>query len=96
MHCPGIGKESAHAVQTILARVCQPHPGYLRATKSPGRALVQSLRDLGVVTPVLLAAKGGELVIIDGHRRVAACKRLGIPVPFKLTPYTDDLLAHNR
>ncbi len=43
--------------------------------------LVESIRENGVLTPILVRHKDpkrGEYEIISGHRRVAACKRLGL------------------
>ncbi len=43
--------------------------------------LVESIRENGVLTPILVRHKDpkrGEYEIISGHRRVAACKKLGL------------------
>ncbi len=43
--------------------------------------LVESIRENGVLTPIIARYKDssrGEYEIISGHRRVAACKKLGI------------------
>jgi DNA modification methylase len=43
------------------------------------RALMASLKEDGVPSPVVLnERKGGRLVIVDGHQRVQAAKRLGL------------------
>lgn len=40
--------------------------------------LVASIRRLGVIYPLVVAVKGDEFVLVEGHRRLAACKRLGV------------------
>lgn len=39
--------------------------------------LVVSIRRVGLLYPCLVALKGGEYILLEGHRRLAACKRLG-------------------
>lgn len=40
--------------------------------------LRQSIKRHGIISPVLVSKSG---VVLDGNRRVQACRSLGIPVP---------------
>jgi len=40
--------------------------------------LVSSISRLGLVYPLVVAPKGDGFLLVEGHRRLAACKRLGL------------------
>ena len=41
-------------------------------------SLVQSIKTQGVLTPIVVRPMGDEFEIVSGHRRVFACRKLGI------------------
>lgn len=41
--------------------------------------LIQSLREVGMLQPVRAKLEEGKAVIVDGHRRVAAALKAGLP-----------------
>ena len=41
--------------------------------------LTESVRETGVLTPALARRKGEGYELVSGHRRLAACRRLGLP-----------------
>jgi hypothetical protein len=48
-----------------------------RTSKVALKTLLGSIRRVGLLAPPLVNYKNGKYTIIDGHRRVAACKELG-------------------
>ena len=53
-------------------------------------ALVQSIRESGVLVPALARPAGDRYELISGHRRLAACKLLGLPtIPVIVRDLTD-------
>ena len=52
--------------------------------------LVQSIRESGVLVPALARPAGDRYELISGHRRLAACKLLGLPtIPVIVRDLTD-------
>ena len=52
--------------------------------------LAQSIRESGVLVPALARPAGDRYELISGHRRLAACKRLGLPtIPVIVLDLTD-------
>ena len=48
--------------------------------------LIDSISNLGVLTPIIVRSlEDGNYEIISGHRRVEACRRLGIETRIDLT-----------
>ena len=53
--------------------------------------LVDSIRESGVIVPLIVAAGPRRYEIISGHRRCEACRELGIEkVPVRVQELTDD------
>ena len=53
-------------------------------------ALAQSIKDSGVLVPALARPCGDRYELISGHRRLAACKLLGLPtIPVIIRDLTD-------
>ena len=51
----------------------------------------ESIREYGVLTPAIVREKDGRYELISGHRRLAACKALGMELlPVILRDMTDD------
>ena len=51
----------------------------------------ESIREYGVLTPAIAREKDGRYELISGHRRLAACKALGMELlPVILRDMTDD------
>ena len=54
-------------------------------------ALAQSIRESGVLVPALARPAGDRYELISGHRRLAACKLLGLPtIPVIVRDLTDE------
>ena len=52
--------------------------------------LAQSIRESGVLVPALARPAGDRYELISGHRRLAACKLLGLPtIPVIVRDFTD-------
>ena len=52
--------------------------------------LAQSVRESGVLVPALARPAGDRYELISGHRRLAACKLLGLPtIPVIVRDLTD-------
>ena len=52
--------------------------------------LAQSIRESGVLVPALARPAGDRYELISGHRRLAACKLLGLPtIPVIVRDLTD-------
>ncbi len=67
-------------VKISSLRPFEGHP-YKVQENADMEELVESIRENGVLTPIIARYKDnarGEYEIISGHRRVAACKKLGI------------------
>ena len=53
-------------------------------------ALAQSIKESGVLVPALARPAGDRYELISGHRRLAACKLLGLPtIPVIVRDLTD-------
>lgn len=60
----------------------------------PAQSLIDSIREHGVIQPVLLQLLGGKYKAIDGRRRILACKALGIEtIPAMIRSNAEDLDA---
>lgn len=56
-----------------------PHPGNVRANVGDVKDLAASIREQGIIQPLIVAVRdGGGLVLIAGHRRLAAAKLAGL------------------
>ncbi len=67
-------------VKISSLRPFEGHP-YKVQDNADMEELVESIRESGVLTPIIARYKDGSRVeyeIISGHRRVAACKKLGL------------------
>ncbi len=67
-------------VKISSLRPFEGHP-YKVQDNADMEELVESIRENGVLTPIIARYKDnarGEYEIISGHRRVAACKKLGL------------------
>ncbi len=75
-------------VKISSLRPFEGHP-YKVQDNADMEELVESIRENGVLTPIIARYKDnarGEYEIISGHRRVAACKKLGITeIPARVT-----------
>lgn len=49
-------------------------------------ALAAGIKAFGQQEPILAREEGGKLIVVDGHRRLAACEKLGIPVQVLVNP----------
>ncbi len=78
-------------VKICSLRPFEGHP-YKVQDNADMEELVESIRENGVLTPIIARYKDnarGEYEIISGHRRVAACKKLGLTdIPARVA-YTD-------
>ena len=54
------------------------HPFEVNTTTEDFLTLCESIKEFGVVNPVLVRPLGDKYEILSGHRRVAACKEAGI------------------
>jgi ParB-like chromosome segregation protein Spo0J len=54
-----------------VSRLPRPHV-------CPPAGLLRSARRFGVLEAVLLVDHGGQLAVLDGHRRIAVARALGI------------------
>lgn len=54
------------------------HPFQVETDGEDFRQLVDSIRENGLIYPVVVRPAGGEYEIIAGHRRVAACREAGM------------------
>ncbi len=53
--------------------------------------LTESVRETGILTPALARRKGEGYELVSGHRRLAACRALGLPtMPVIVRDMTDD------
>ena len=65
--------------------------------------LIPSIRDHGILVPIVVVAAGDDWVVISGHRRLACARMLGlheVPCEIRLIPYEEDrrraVLEYNR
>jgi ParB/RepB/Spo0J family partition protein len=72
----GLGGNSA-TVRLPLAFVDAEDTRFQHRLVTSGRDLLQSLREQGQVTPILLTGAAAPFTILDGFRRVAALTELG-------------------
>jgi len=50
-------------------------------------ALVSSIRDVGIIQPIALVARGERYEVVAGHRRTVAARRVGLPaIPATVYP----------
>lgn len=66
------------------------HPFTVNTNDDDFKELVQSIKDNGVISEILVRPAGDKFEIISGHRRVAACKEAGISeIPAHVKDLTD-------
>ena len=66
------------------------HPFSVNTNDDDFNELVQSIKDNGVICPILVRPVGEKFEIISGHRRVAACKEAGLSeIPAHVKDLTD-------
>src|SRR5262245_22823521 len=73
----------------------EPNPFQPRTNLDPGRLdeLAESIRESGIVQPILVRRVGGRFQIIAGERRWRAAQRLGLPsVPVTVRDVPDEQL----
>lgn len=57
------------------------------AGSEPGTDLVDSIRYLGILMPIIVRRMGGSLILVDGRRRLMSAKRLEMEtVPVRIIP----------
>lgn len=61
---------------------------------TPSDELIESIRKYSVITPIWITK---DNLIIAGHRRVNACKKLGIQeIPYEYHPYSESLVIESN
>ena len=66
------------------------HPFKIKEGEEMDR-LIESVREAGVLTPALARRKGDGYELVSGHRRLSACRALGLPtLPVIVKDMTDD------
>lgn len=53
------------------------HPNYCRASEKPLPTLIESIKEHGLVRPVMIAWHDGYWYVQDGWLRIMACRKLG-------------------
>ena len=61
-----------------LSRIDIDDATFLISTSSDLEALLNSIRQFGLLNPPLLIPAGDKLVIVSGFQRIRACKMLGL------------------
>ena len=70
--------EQIQAVDLFLIRPFHDHPFHVN-DDAEMEVLKDSIRESGLLTPAIVRPKGdGTYEMISGHRRMAACKALGL------------------
>lgn len=62
----------------VQVKDLRPNPGNIRQRLDGIDELAASLRSVGLLQPLLVNDVCGDLVVTDGHRRLAAAKRAGL------------------
>ena len=79
--------------RTFLLTNIQPMPNHPFKVRDDENmtALVESVRQYGVLNPIIVRQGAGGYEIVSGHRRFEACKRLGkYDIPVIVRNLTDD------
>ena len=78
------GQPSGRAV--IAVELLTAHPGNVRHDVSLDQGFLDSIAELGILTPLRITQDGsGGYRVIEGHRRLAAAEKLGLSeVPYDL------------
>lgn len=80
--------QTPHAIALAKLHPFHEHP-YKVEDNDEMAELCESIRTHGILSPILVRpTEDGEYEIVSGHRRVFACRRLGLKVPCYCT--TDD------
>jgi len=80
-------------VRPLLVAAIDPSPYQPRArfTQEALEELAASIREHGVIQPVIVRPWGGRYQLVAGERRLRAAQRLGLPeLPAIIRPYTDE------
>ena len=91
---PPAGRAADRALE-VPTRSLEPNPYQPRSVFAPGplAELVASLRETGMVQPILVRRRGDRYQIIAGERRHRAAQALGLPtVPVVVRDVPDDRL----
>jgi len=83
------------ATDEVPTASLEPNPFQPRSALEPGRLkeLADSIRESGMVQPILVRRNGGRYQIIAGERRWRAAQQLGLPtVPVSIRQVADDRL----
>jgi len=75
-----MAKRSTQTVRDISLDLIDPPKGILRLDIDPERLddLAQSISEIGLLQPILVAADGDRFEVVFGHRRYLAHKKLGL------------------
>lgn len=74
----GTGKEKDTLLPAGKLVSFKDHPFHVETDDGDFRQLVDSIRENGLIYPVVVRPKGDVYEIIAGHRRVAACREAGM------------------
>lgn len=75
-------KRSNQTIKDISLDLVDEPKGILRIDIDPGEldVLAQSISEIGLLQPILVAVDGERYEIVFGHRRYLACQQLGLSV----------------
>jgi hypothetical protein len=62
---------------TIATELLTAHPGNVRRDIHLDQEFLDSVAELGILTPLRITPAGGVYRVIEGHRRLAAAEQLG-------------------
>jgi ParB family chromosome partitioning protein len=65
-------------VFAVVARDIRPNPANPRSDLGDLTDLIESIRDHGILQPLLAQRAAGRLVLLAGHRRLAAAQAIGM------------------
>lgn len=76
-----MGKRSSQTIKDISLDLVDEPKGILRLDISPEdlNDLAQSISEIGLLQPILVAVDGERFEVVFGHRRYLAHKKLGLP-----------------
>lgn len=79
-------------IQNIPVNMCvEYHNHKFNVHRSDYEGLVQSVKDVGVLQPILVRPYAGEYEVLAGHRRLAAAKEAGLStIPAVVHDYDDN------
>ncbi len=74
------GVQAFKAAKLINLKNIRPNPNQPRKSLNPEslRELAESIREHGLLQPIIVRPEGDEYLIIAGHRRYEACKMIGL------------------